>query len=171
MFAAGADKLSINTAAVRRPELISEIAKKYGSQSTVVAIDAYTITSHDYCIRTNGGKKPLTIDAVEWARECESRGAGEVLLTSWNADGRRLGYDVQLIQLASRQLKIPVIASGGAARSADFIDAYRAGARALLAAGILHDHITSIETIKKELLENGIPVRPIAPLSRIEELK
>ena len=165
MLMAGADKISINSAAVRRPELISEGAKRFGSQCIVVAIDARRIPGEaDRPLRwevyINGGRIPTGLDAVLWAREAEDRGAGEILLTSMDADGTQNGYDIPLLRAVSEAVKIPVIASGGAGRLEHFYQALTVGkASAALAASLFHYRTLSIAAVKQYLAARGVPVR------------
>lgn len=165
MLMAGADKISINSAAVRRPELISEGAKRFGSQCIVVAIDARRIPGGaDRPLRwevyINGGRTPTGLDAVLWAREAEDRGAGEILLTSMDADGTQNGYDIPLLQAVSQAVKIPVIASGGAGKLEHFYQALTEGkASAALAASLFHYQTLSIAAVKEYLAARGVPVR------------
>ena len=171
---AGADKVSINSAAVRNPELIQEGAQRFGSQCIVVAIDARLRQSDETVARgsgwdvyVNGGRINTEIDAVEWAREVERRGAGEILLTSMDGDGTQEGYDVTLTRAISDAVNIPVIASGGAGRAQHFAQAVTdGGAAAALAASLFHFRQLSIREVKDHLLAAGVPVRiPIdAPL-------
>lgn len=156
---AGADKVSINSAAVKNPDLINQGAWAFGSQCIVVAIDPKKIDG-EWIVHINGGRKPTEKRAVEWAREVEERGAGEILLTSMDRDGTRSGYDIELIQAVSEAVGIPVIASGGAGRKADFTEALTtAGADAALAASLFHYNELRIGALKSYLDEQGIPVR------------
>jgi len=163
LLLAGADKVSINTAAVLNPELIGEGAERFGSQCIVVAIDARrTNGGKDYKweVHTHSGQKPAGIDAVEWAKKVVELGAGELLLTSMDADGHKAGYDNELTRVISEAVNVPVIASGGAGMPEDLYRALVAGkADAVLAASIFHYGEYSIEDIKKYLAERGIPVR------------
>ncbi|MCM8900285.1 imidazole glycerol phosphate synthase subunit HisF [Caldicoprobacter algeriensis] len=158
---AGADKISINSAAVRDPDLIEEAAIRFGSQCVVVAIDAKSRqdgTGWDVYI--NGGRINTGKDAVEWAVEVEKRGAGEILLTSMDADGTKNGYDVVLTRAVTQAVNIPVIASGGAGRPEHFYDVIvRGGADAVLAASLFHYRELTISQVKEYLAERGIPVR------------
>jgi imidazole glycerol-phosphate synthase subunit HisF len=159
VFAAGADKIAINSAAVRDPELISRIACRFGSQAVVVAIDARRVNGR-FEVFVAGGRIPTGRDAVEWAQEAASRGAGEILLTSIDRDGTRSGFDCELTQLVSEAVPIPVIASGGAGSVADFIDVFRDGrAEAALAASVFHFGIQGIGDLKHELHAANVPVR------------
>jgi len=163
MLESGADKIAINTAAVLNPKLISEGAKKFGSQCIVVAIDAKKVKNSDapkWEVCTHGGRKPTGIDALEWAEQAVALGAGEVLLTSWDADGHRLGYDLELTSAMSESLTVPVIASGGAGNLEHLFQALVIGkADAVLAASIFHYRTYSIRQAKDYLAEKGIPVR------------
>lgn len=163
----GADKVSINSAAVDRPALIEEIAKACGSQCCVVAIDAKAITEQvapeggkRWEVVVHGGTKPTGIDAFAWAKECYSRGAGEILLTSFDTDGTREGFDLPMVSTFARALAIPVIASGGARDPASFVDVFaRADADAALAASIFHDGHFTVDDVKSTLQQAGIQVR------------
>ena len=160
---AGADKVSINTAAVQDPKLITEGAKKFGSQCIVVAIDAKQVKNNGTAkweICTHGGRKPTGIDAIQWAKEVVGLGAGELLLTSWDADGQRAGYDMELTCAISEAVVVPVIASGGAGNLEHLYEALVIGkADAVLAASIFHYRIYSIRQAKDYLAEKGIPIR------------
>lgn len=156
---AGADKVAINTAAVNRPEVITELADRFGRQCTVLAIDAAATNAGGWEVVVLSGKKRTGKDAIEWAREAIRRGAGEILLTSWDRDGTRSGYDLGLIREVSSAVTVPVIASGGAASSAHLIEALKAGADAVLAASIFHDNETTVGQLKQELKEAGVNVR------------
>jgi len=159
VFGAGADKIAINSAAVRQPELISEIASRFGSQAVVVAIDAKR-TNAGFEVFTAGGRVPTGRDAIQWAREAAERGAGEILLTSMDQDGTRAGFDCELVRAAAQAVSIPVIASGGAGSVSHFVDVFREGqADAALAASIFHFHLESIEHLKRELRAANVPVR------------
>ena len=165
ILVAGADKISMNSPAVRRPELISEGAKRFGSQCIVVAIDAKRLpTGADgvprWEVYINGGRVPMGLDAVAWAREAEDRGAGEILLTSMDADGTQQGYDIELLRAVSGAVRIPVIASGGAGQLEHFYEALtEGGASAALAASLFHYKQLSIAELKSYLDGRGVPVR------------
>ncbi len=160
VFDAGADKIAINSAAVRRPALITEIAGRFGSQAVVVAIDARSNGDGHHQVYVAGGRTPTGRDAVEWAREAEACGAGEILLTSMDRDGTRAGFDCALTASIERAVSIPVIASGGAGSVTHFVEVFREGrADAALAASIFHFGIHDIRQLKRELQGAAIPVR------------
>jgi imidazoleglycerol phosphate synthase cyclase subunit len=156
---AGADKIAVNTAAVESPTLVSELAVRFGRQCVVVAMDVARY-SGGFEVVTRAGTHRTGIAAEGWAREAEDRGAGELLLTSWDRDGTRSGYDVEAIHAVCSTSRIPVIASGGAAHSGHLVEAIRAGADAVLAASIFHDNEVSVADVKQEIAAAGIPVRP-----------
>jgi cyclase len=163
---AGADKVSINSAAVARPELITECAARYGAQCVVASIDARR-EGDAWLVRTRGGRSGTTLDAVEWARECAARGAGEILLTSIDRDGVRGGYDLELTRAVAGVVNVPVVASGGAGSAEHVVEAFRDGdADAALVAGIVHDGLTTVAEIKDAMLAAGLPVRP-APAAHL----
>ena len=157
----GADKISINSAAILNPNLISEAALKFGAQCGVVAIDAKKRDNAEgWTIYRNGGRIDMNMDAVEWAMKAEKLGAGEILLTSMDCDGRKQGYDLALTRAVADAVHIPVIASGGAGKKEDFLTAFTEGhADAALAASLFHYKELDIGDLKKYLRENGIPVR------------
>ena len=160
LLRAGADKVSVNSAAVHRPELISEAAYKFGSQCVVAAIDAKRKGDGTWEVYINGGRKPVGLDAVEWAVRCEQLGAGEILLTSMDEDGQKKGYDLALTRAVSERVGIPVIASGGAGALSHFYDAFTEGkADAVLAASLFHFGEIPIPELKRYLHEKNIPVR------------
>lgn len=160
LLRAGADKISVNSAAVRNPELLNEAAEKFGSQCVVCAIDAKRRETGGWEVYLNGGRIPTGIDAVEWAKEAYARGAGEILLTSMGCDGQKNGYDIELTHAISTSVGIPVIASGGAGRKEHFYDAFTKGAAdAVLAASLFHFNELPIPELKKYLREKGISVR------------
>lgn len=160
LLRAGADKISVNSAAVRNPELLNEAAEKFGSQCVVCAIDAKRRKTGGWEVYLNGGRIPTGIDAVEWAKEAYARGAGEILLTSMDCDGQKNGYDIELTHAVSTSVGIPVIASGGAGRKEHFYDAFTKGAAdAVLAASLFHFNELPIPELKKYLREKGISVR------------
>lgn len=158
---AGADKVSLNTAAVLRPELVREGADFFGSQCIVVAIDAkYDEKSQGFKVYTHGGRKLKDLDAVEWAKEVESLGAGEILLTSMDSDGEKRGFNLALTKAVSEAVSIPVIASGGAGNAEHFKEVFTEGkADAALAASIFHYKETSVEEVKSYLREQEVHVR------------
>lgn len=157
----GADKVSVNSAAIMNPNLISEAADKFGSQCVVVAIDAKRRTDGDgFTIYKNGGRVDMGIDAVEWAAKAEKLGAGEILLTSMDGDGTKAGYDLELTRAVAENVSIPVIASGGAGTMAHFYEAFTEGkAEAALAASLFHFKEMEIMDLKKYLRDRGISVR------------
>jgi cyclase len=163
LLKAGADKVSINTAAVQNPKLITDGAEKFGSQCIVVAIDAKRSKDSDgvrWDVCTHGGRKSTGINAIEWAKQAVALGAGELLLTSWDADGQRAGYDLELTRAISETVMVPVIASGGAGNLEHLYEALVIGkADAVLAASIFHYQIYSIRQAKDYLAARGVPVR------------
>jgi cyclase len=161
LLRAGADKVSLNTAAVLDPGLIEAGARRFGSQCIVVAIDAkYDPEQEDWFVYTHGGSRPTGRRALDWAREAVARGAGEILLTSMDQDGRKNGYDLPLVDLISREMTVPVIASGGAGCERHFVEVFtQTRAAAALAASIFHYREVSIAGVKKALREKGVEVR------------
>jgi imidazole glycerol-phosphate synthase subunit HisF len=164
LLKAGADKVSLNTQAVENPKLVSNSSKKFGNQCIVVAIDAKkrplgASKRPSWEVYTYGGRIPTGLDAIKWARSAEKLGAGEILLTSMDQDGTKEGYDIELCSAISKAVDIPVIASGGAGKLADFSAAYKAGASAVLAASLFHYKEIEILSLKKYLKRKGIPVR------------
>ncbi len=156
----GCDKVSINSAAIHRPDFINEGAKRFGSQCIVVAIDAKRISDHKWHIFTHGGRNDTGIDAVTWAQECYDRGAGELLITSMDADGTKAGFDNDLNRRINEVVNIPIIASGGAGTMEHIRDAFTIGkADAALAASIFHFKEIDIMDLKRYLLDQNIPVR------------
>ncbi len=159
LLRAGADKVSVNTAAVRDPALLSVGAERFGSQCMVVSIDAARVGEGWRCY-THGGTRPTDLEAVEWAAVCRARGAGEVLLTSIDRDGARSGYDLALTRAVADAVPVPVVASGGAGTAEHLRDAFVEGrASAALVAGILHDGVTTVGALKRALAGWGLPVR------------
>ena len=161
VFDAGADKISLNSAAIANPDLITQIAERFGSQAVIVAIDAKNVNgTGNYQAFVAGGRTPTGRDAFEWAREAECKGAGEILLTSMDRDGTKIGFDCDLTRTMTESVRIPVIASGGAGTIQHFIDVFRDGqADAALAASILHYGTTKMSDLKQELMNAGIPMR------------
>ncbi|MGH9615643.1 MAG: imidazole glycerol phosphate synthase subunit HisF [Acidobacteriaceae bacterium] len=162
VFDAGADKVSINSAALSRPELITEIGSRFGEQAVVVAIDGRRNSGAPEAaqVYSAGGRKPTGFGVIEWAKQAEARGAGEILLTSMDCDGTRNGFDCQLTAAVSSAVQIPVIASGGAGNVGHFAEVFTRGrADAALAASIFHFGISDARTLKQELAERGIPMR------------
>jgi cyclase len=165
---AGADKVAVNSAAVARPALLGEIAERLGSQCVVLSVDARredpsAEIPSGFRVVTHGGRTATSLDAVAWSIAGVDRGAGEVLLTSIDRDGARSGYDLDLVRAVAREVKVPVVASGGAGEGAHLAAAIEAGADAALVAGILHDGSTTIAALKGAMAAAGIPVRPGAP--------
>jgi cyclase len=158
---AGADKVSVNTAAVERPAVIGECAARFGSQCVVASIDARR-EGDAWRVITHGGRTPTPLDAVAWARECVRRGAGEILLTSVDRDGGRSGYDLALTRAVAEAVDVPVIASGGAGTPEHLVEALDAGADAVLVAGLLHDGVATVAELKRALAGAGHPVRSAA---------
>ncbi|QCN95528.1 imidazole glycerol phosphate synthase subunit HisF [Azospirillum argentinense] len=170
LLLAGADKVSINTAAIHRPEFVQEAAEKFGAQCIVVAIDAKQVEPGRWEIFTHGGRKATGIDAIEWAKRMESYGAGEILLTSMDRDGTKSGFDLALTRKVADGLRIPVIASGGVGTLDHLVEGIREGhATAVLAASIFHFGTYTIGQAKAALAEAGIPVRPARPVSSTAE--
>ena len=162
LLRAGADKISVNSAAVRNPDLINDAAYKFGSQCVVCAIDAKRTEQGGWEVYLNGGRLPTGIDALAWAEEAVRRGAGEILLTSMDRDGQKQGYDLALTKAVSERVDVPVIASGGAGALEHFYDAFTVGqADAVLAASLFHFNEIPIADLKAYLSEKGIPVRPV----------
>lgn len=160
MLRAGADKVSINTSAIQRPELVREGAERFGSQCIVVAIDARRRPEGGWTVYTHGGRNPTELEAVAWAKRVEELGAGEILLTSMDADGTKAGYDMELVRSVSEAVNIPVIASGGAGKLEHMADVLQdAGADAVLAASIFHFGEYTVGDVKRFLEERGVPVR------------
>ena len=159
---AGADKVSINSAAIERPGVLTDAADRFGAQCVVASIDARR-TGDGWRVYSHGGRSATALEPVTWARECVARGAGEVLLTSIDRDGARSGYDLELTSAVARAVDVPVIASGGAGNAGDVHDAFVGGhADAALVAGILHDGKTTVRDIKRVLAESGLLVRRVA---------
>lgn len=160
MLEAGADKVTVNTAAVLNPDLINEAVRASGSQCVVLAIDARRNSAGGWTVYTHGGRRPTELDAVEWAREGAERGAGEILLTSMDRDGTKDGYDLELTRAVAEAVEVPVIASGGAGTLEHLYEAFTEGkADAVLAASIFHFGEYTIQQAKRYLAEKGIPMR------------
>jgi cyclase len=158
----GADKVTINSAAVAKPEIIDDAARRFGSQCVVASIDAKRVDG-DWTVFVNGGRVPTARRALEWAVECASRGAGEILLTSIDRDGSRAGYDIELTRTIAAAVSVPVVASGGAGSAADVTEVFvAAGADAALLAGMLHDQSTTVRDVKHAVAQAGIPVRSVS---------
>jgi len=155
----GCDKVSINSAAVKRPEFIDEGAKRFGSQCIVVAIDVKMVAPNKWNVFVAGGRKDTGIDAIEWAREVVNRGAGEILLTSMDSDGTKAGFDIPITKTISEMVNVPVIASGGAGKMEHFTEVFENSADAALAASIFHFREIDIIDLKKYLKNEGINVR------------
>jgi len=163
MLNAGADKVSLNTSAIANPDLVSEASAKFGNQCIVVAIDAKRDGEGRWNVYTHGGRNRTELDAVEWAKEVERRGAGEILLTSMDCDGTKDGYDIELTRAVSDAVTIPVIASGGAGKLEHLVDAVkRGGASAVLAASIFHFGTYTIEQAKEAMVAAGLPARTLS---------
>jgi len=159
LLRAGADKVSLNTAAVARPELLTEVAGRFGAQCVVVSVDARRSPPDMFEVTTHGGRRGTGLDAVAWARRAAQLGAGEILLNSMDADGTQGGFDLELIAAVRAVVDVPVIASGGAGRVADFAPAVAAGADAVLAASVFHFGEIGIGEVKESLRAAGHPVR------------
>jgi len=160
LLRAGADKVSINTAAIKRPELINEIADRFGNQVLVLSVDARRATTPSgYEVTTHGGRESAGLDAIEWMQEAVARGVGEILLNSMDADGTQDGFDLTMIHDAKSVVTVPVISSGGAGKVEDFASALAAGADALLAASVFHFGTLKISQVKSYLAGEGYPVR------------
>ncbi len=159
---AGADKIGVNSAAVQRPEIMTEGARRFGAQCIVASIDAKR-DGDSWRVYTSGARIRTELDAVEWARECVARGAGEILLTSIDRDGARTGYDLELTRAVANAVDVPVIASGGAGSAAHICDVIvDGGADAALVAGIVHDGVATVAGLKRVMREANIPVRMVA---------
>jgi cyclase len=158
LLEAGADKVAVNTAAVRRPRLLSELARRFGCQCTVLALDAARRDA-TWEVVVRSGRDRTGIGAISWARLATDEGAGEILLTSWDRDGTGIGYDLKLLEATRAAVPVPIIASGGASRPQHMAEAIEAGADAVLIASILHDGVSSVQRIKQELAGFGVEVR------------
>ncbi|MHC5263182.1 imidazole glycerol phosphate synthase subunit HisF [Streptomyces sp. UC4497] len=159
LLRAGADKVGVNTAAIARPDLIREIAERFGRQVLVLSVDARRTPEGSFEVTTHGGRKSAGIDAVEWAHQAAELGAGEILLNSMDADGTKDGYDIEMIEAVRKHVSVPVIASGGAGKLEHFPPAVAAGADAVLAASVFHFGDLRIGEVKGTLREAGHPVR------------
>jgi cyclase len=159
LLLAGADKCSMNSAAVGRPELVSEAARKFGSQCVVVAVDAKRVGAGRWEVFTHGGRRSAGIDAVAWSRQVAALGAGEILLTSMDRDGTGRGFDVALLERVCAAVRLPVIASGGVGQLQHFVEGARAGATGLLAASVFHFGTFTVAQAKASLQAAGLPVR------------
>lgn len=159
LLLAGADKCAMNSAAVSRPELVSEAARKFGSQCVVVAIDARSDGHGGWEVYTHGGRTPTGRNVIDWCREVAERGAGEILLTSMDRDGTGKGFDLDLLRAANAAVRIPIVASGGVGELEHFVEGARAGATGLLAASVFHFGQFTIPQVKQALAAAGLPVR------------
>jgi imidazole glycerol-phosphate synthase subunit HisF len=160
LLRAGADKVSLNTAAIARPALLTEVAERFGSQCVVISVDARRVAGRPgFEVTTHGGRRGTGLDAVEWAARAAQLGAGEILLNSMDADGTKAGFDLPLIEAVRAAVDVPVIASGGAGQAGDFVPAVRAGADAVLAASLFHFGDLRISDVKQSLRAAGYPVR------------
>ncbi|HEX9520700.1 MAG TPA: imidazole glycerol phosphate synthase subunit HisF [Streptosporangiaceae bacterium] len=161
LLRAGADKVSLNTAAIARPALLTEVATRFGSQCVVISVDARRVAGRSgaFEVTTHGGRRGTGLDAVEWAARAAELGAGEILLNSMDADGTKAGFDLPLIEAVRAAVDVPVIASGGAGHAGDFVPAVRAGADAVLAASLFHFGDLRIGDVKQSLRAAGYPVR------------
>lgn len=160
LLRAGADKVSINTAAIARPQLINEISDRFGNQVIVLSVDARRAdTKSGFEVTTHGGRQSAGIDALAWIEEGISRGVGEILLNSMDADGTKAGFDIEMLRAARAISSVPIIASGGAGKLSDFGEAISAGADAVLAASVFHFGDLTISDVKKELAKAGFPIR------------
>lgn len=161
LLAHGADKISVNSAAIANPSLIDEIAQRFGAQVCVVSLDVTrsSSTPSGFVVTTHGGRKTTTIDAVQWAKESVERGAGELLVNSIDADGTKLGFDIELISLLRPEVNVPLVASGGAGALDHFAPAVHAGADAVLAASVFHSGQFTVAQVKEELVKSGVIVR------------
>ena len=159
LLLAGADKCSINSAAIARPELIREAAQKFGSQCVVVAADAKRTGPERWSIFTHGGRRDTGIDAVQWCQQAAAFGAGEILLTSMDRDGTGIGFDLDLLRRVCGAVRVPVIASGGVGTLQHFVEGAQAGATGLLAASVFHFGTFTITEVKEALNDSGLPVR------------
>jgi cyclase len=165
LLLAGADKASINSAAVAEPELVARAAEAFGSQCIVVAIDAKQSAPGRWEVFTHGGRRPTGLDAVDWARRMAALGAGEILLTSMDRDGTKQGFDLDLLRAVVGTVRVPVIASGGVGSLSHFVEGAEAGATGLLAASVFHDGVFRIGEAKDALAAAGLPVRRVREMA------
>ena len=156
LLRAGADKVSINSAVLREPQLIERLAARYGSQCVVVAIDAKAVAAGGWRAYAEGGRRDTGIDAIDWAGQAAQLGAGEILLTSMDADGTCNGYDLEMIKATAAAAEVPLIASGGAGQLGHFAEAIAAGADAVLAASVFHDRVLAIDEVKRSMAAAGL---------------
>jgi cyclase len=159
LLLAGADKCSVNSAAVARPEIVTEAAEKFGSQCVVVAVDAKRTGPGQWTVHTHGGRANSGIDAVDWCRQVAALGAGEILLTSMDRDGTGIGFDLNLLRAVCDAVRLPVVASGGVGTLEHFVEGAQAGATGLLAASVFHFGTFSVNQVKRALRSAGLPVR------------
>lgn len=161
LLSVGADKVGVNSAAIARPELLGEIADRFGSQVLVLSLDVARgdTTASGYVVTTHGGRTATTLDALDWAREAIDRGVGELLVNSIDADGTKAGFDLELMRLMRELSSVPIIASGGAGRAEDFAPAVHAGADAVLAASVFHSGTLTVGDVKAAMAKDGIEVR------------
>lgn len=161
LLEAGADKVSVGSAGIANPNLLTQIANRFGNQVLVVSLDLKrsVSTPSGFVVTTHGGRQETTLDALAWVKRCQELGAGELLVNSIDADGTRSGFDVEMLTQIRAQSSVPVIASGGAGKSSDFPEAAKAGADAILAASIFHEGSVSISAAKSELRKSGFEVR------------
>lgn len=160
LLLAGADKCAMNSAAVSRPDLINEAARKFGSQCVVVAVDARQTAPGKWEVFTHGGRTPTGIDAIDWCKQAAERGAGEILLTSMDRDGTGSGFDLNLLRAATQAVRLPIVASGGVGTLEHFVEGAWAGATGLLAASVFHFGQFTVAQVKQALADAGLPVRP-----------
>jgi cyclase len=162
LLLSGADKVSVNSAAVRKPEILSQGSQRFGSQCIVLAIDGRRLPEGGWQVVVDGGRTPTGLDVLSWAQDGVARGAGEILLTSMDADGTLNGYDVALTRAVAERVDVPIIASGGAGKLEHFADVLLEGkADAVLAASLFHDRVLTVGQVKRFLIDQGLPVRPV----------
>ncbi|MEM6796836.1 MAG: imidazole glycerol phosphate synthase cyclase subunit, partial [Acidobacteriota bacterium] len=162
LLRAGADKVATNTAAIERPELLTDLAERFGAQCVVLSVDAKRSADGSFEVVTHGGRTPRGLDALEWIERGVEAGAGEILLTSIDADGTRAGYDLELLREASSRVQVPIIASGGAGTVEHLAEGLESGASAVLAASIFHESTYGVSEVKERLRERGFAMRPPA---------